>query len=81
MVLLNAAKAARNIAKTVNLPNCGGTSKKAGLAPTIGVYMSSPTYRLRVKTTQLNDKCDHKGNRHPTQMVGYRATLGGTTMG
>ena len=40
MVLMNGSRMARNTASIVNRPTCGGI-KKAGLAPSIGWFMSS----------------------------------------
>lgn len=64
MVLMNAAKAARNQASIVNLPTCGGP-KKGGLAPSIGPY--GKYLRLQGATqTQLFLVC--KGNfSNPSQ--------------
>jgi hypothetical protein len=57
MVLLNAAKAARNQASIINRPTCGGTAKKGGLAPTIGTFLSSNPSLLRTTHTQLGLVC------------------------
>jgi hypothetical protein len=40
MVLMNGSRMARNTASIVNRPNCGGP-KKAGLAPSVGLFISS----------------------------------------
>lgn len=40
MVLMNGSRMARNTASIVNRPNCGG-NKKAGLAPSVGLFLSS----------------------------------------
>ena len=83
MVLMNAAKAARNQASLINRGNqCGGTAKKAGLAPTVGYYISSNPNLLRAKNTKHGDTCDPFGYRHPLSMTRYRASqIGGTLMG
>ena len=57
MVLMNAAKAARNQASLVNRPTCGGTSKKGGLAPTIGTFMSSNPNLIGATNTQYGLVC------------------------
>jgi hypothetical protein len=57
MVLLNAAKAARNQASIINRPTCGGTAKKCGLAPTIGTFLSSNPSLIRTTHTQLGLVC------------------------
>jgi hypothetical protein len=50
MVLMNASKMARNAASIINLPNCGGTAKKGGLAPSIGPYGSNLPLRGATQT-------------------------------
>lgn len=64
MVLMNAAKSARNQASLINRPTCGGP-KKGGLAPSIGPY--GAYLRLQGATqTQLFLVC--KGNdSNPSQ--------------
>jgi hypothetical protein len=54
---MNAAKAARNQASIINRPTCGGSSKKGGLAPTIGTFLSSNPSLLRTTHTQLGLVC------------------------
>lgn len=78
MVLLNAGKAARHAASIVNRPTCGGV-KKAGLAPTVGVFMQS-NYML-IRSVQTLPKyvpgyCGPVNNTVQTQRIGYNATLG-----
>ena len=74
MVLLNAAKAARNAASLVNRPTCGGP-KKAGVGPRVGWFLTSkpfitgppqtvPLFCIPNRTVQ-------------TQQTGYRATISG----
>jgi len=65
MVLMNAAKAARNQASIINLPNCGGV-KKAGLAPTVGWFLSSNPNLIGAVNTQFGLVC--RGNfSNPSQ--------------
>ncbi len=55
---MNAARAARNQASIVNRTNvCGGGSKKGGLAPTIGAFVSSNPSLIRATNTQLGLVC------------------------
>lgn len=73
---MSGAKSARNANSICNRTNtCGGTSKKAGIAPRIGWFMqcnpnltgapqSVPRFCMVSKTIQ-------------TQSYGYRATIGG----
>ena len=75
MVLLNSAKAARNAASLVNRPTCGGTAKKAGIAPRIGWFMqSNPT--LRRAPQSMPTQCV-VSRTIQTQKYGYSATHGG----
>ena len=72
---MSGGKAARNQASIVNRTNVCGGSKKAGLAPTVGWFLSSnpgligapqsiPRFCVPNRTVQ-------------TQKTGYRATIGG----
>ena len=81
MVLMNAAKSARNQASIINRPTCGGV-KKAGTAPPVGFYLdsnvnlrrapqSTPQYTLCVSTRQWPISTTIQ-----TQQKGYRATIG-----
>ncbi len=56
MVLMNAAKAARNQASIINRPTCGG-NKKSGLAPRIGFFLSSNPNLIRAQQTQYGLVC------------------------
>ena len=62
----------------INRPNCGGC-KKTGLAPRIGVYISSNVALIRAANTQwINGKkpvCPANIRNNPTQQIGYKATL------
>ena len=65
MVLMNAGRMARNVASIVNLPNCGG-NKKAGLAPTVGWFLSSNPNLIGAVNTQFGLVC--RGNfSNPSQ--------------
>ena len=81
MVLSNGTKSARHQQSIVNRTNtCGGT-KKAGIAPTIGHFLSSNPRLLRAITTgPKNVDCNlipgYISTTNPTQRIGYRATLG-----
>jgi hypothetical protein len=75
MVLMNASKAARNQASIVNRPTCGG-EKKAGLAPSVGWYLSSNPNLIGATNTQFGLVCK-PNTTVQTQKYGYRATIGG----
>jgi len=65
MVLMNAGRMARNAASIINLPNCGGV-KKAGLAPTVGWFLSSNPNLIGAVNTQFGLVC--RGNfSNPSQ--------------
>jgi hypothetical protein len=56
---------ARNAASIINLPNCGGV-KKAGLAPTVGWFLSSNPNLIGAVNTQFGLVC--RGNfSNPSQ--------------
>jgi hypothetical protein len=58
MVLMNAAKTARNQASLVNRTNtCGGGAKKGGLAPTVGAFISSNPNLIGATNTQFGLVC------------------------
>ena len=62
---MNAGRMARNVASIVNLPNCGG-NKKAGLAPTVGWFLSSNPNLIGAVNTQFGLVC--RGNfSNPSQ--------------
>jgi hypothetical protein len=66
MVLMNSSKMARNQASLVNRPTCGGTSKKGGLAPTVGLYLPSNPNLIGATNTQYGLVC--RGNfTNPSQ--------------
>ena len=65
MVLMNAGRMARNAASIINLPNCGGV-KMAGLAPTVGWFLSSNPNLIGAVNTQFGLVC--RGNfSNPSQ--------------
>jgi hypothetical protein len=74
MVLMNAAKAARNAASLVNRPTCGGP-KKAGTAPRVGFYLTS-NVKLRGAPQSIPLFCV-PNTTIQTQKYGYSATHGG----
>lgn len=57
MVLMNSAKAARNQASLVNRTNICGGSKKGGLAPSVGWYLSSNPNMIGATNTQFGMVC------------------------
>jgi hypothetical protein len=71
MVLMNAAKSARNAASLINRPTCGGTAKKGGLAPTVGAYISSNPNLIGATNTQYGLVC--KGNFTNSSQSALRA--------
>jgi hypothetical protein len=76
MVLMNSSKMARNAASIVNRPNCGGNSKKSGLAPRVGFFLSSNPGLIGATNTQYGIKCI-PSRTIQTQSYGYHATIGG----
>ena len=65
MVLMNASRQARNAASLINRPTCGGV-KKAGLAPTVGWFLSSNPNLIGAVNTQFGLVC--RGNySNPSQ--------------
>ena len=53
----NGPKVVRNISSLINRPNCGGSSKKGGLAPSVGAYVSSNPNMIGATNTQYGLKC------------------------
>lgn len=76
MVLMNASKAARNQASIVNRTNICGGMKKGGLAPSVGLYLTSNPNLIRATNTQFGLRCI-PNTTIQTQSYGYRATIGG----
>jgi hypothetical protein len=56
MVLSNGPKVVRNISSLINRPSCGGV-KKAGLAPSVGAYVSSNPNMIGATNTQYGLVC------------------------
>ncbi len=58
MVLSNGPKVVRNQSSLVNRTNvCGGGSKKGGLAPSVGAYISSNPNMIGATNTQYGLVC------------------------
>jgi hypothetical protein len=76
MVLMNSARNARNAASIVNRPNCGGSAKKGGLAPSVGWFMTSNPNMIGATNTQFGLLCI-PNRTIQTQQYGYRATRTG----
>jgi hypothetical protein len=72
---MSGSKAARNAASIVNRTNVCGGNKKAGLAPTVGWFMSSQPFLIRAP--QTIPKFCIPNRTIQTQSYGYRATHGG----
>ena len=72
---MSGSKAARNAASIVNRTNVCGGNKKAGLAPTVGWFMSSQPFLIRAPQT-IPAICI-PNRTIQTQSYGYRATHGG----
>lgn len=76
MVLMNAGKMARHQSSITALPTCGGSAKKAGIAPQVGWFLTS-----NVHLTGAPQSVPRKCVIWPitqTQRYGYRAVNGGT---
>ena len=72
---MSGSKMARNAASITNRANCGGSAKKAGIAPRVGWYLTS-NVNLRGAPQSLPLIC--VPNRTiQTQKYGYSATHGG----
>lgn len=72
---MNASSRARHAASLVNRPTCGGSAKKAGIAPRIGWYLTN-NVNLRGAPQKMPLNCV-VSKVTQTQRIGYRATLGG----
>lgn len=57
MVLSNGPKVVRNISSLVNKTDRCGGSKKGGLAPTVGAFISSNPNLIGATNTQYGLKC------------------------
>ena len=72
---MSGSRNSRNAASITNRPTCGGTAKKAGLAPRVGWFMqSNPTL---MGAPQSIPKLCIPNRTIQTQKYGYRATHGG----
>lgn len=56
MVYMSAGRMSRNAASITNRPTCGG-NKKAGLAPTVGAFISSNPNLIGATNTQYGLVC------------------------
>ena len=75
MVYYSGSRNARNAASITNRPTCGGSSKKSGLAPRVGWFLSSnPTL---IGAPQTMPRFCMVSRIVQTQKTGYRATIGG----
>ena len=75
MVYFSGGKAARNAASICNRTNTCGGNKKAGLAPSVGWFMSSNPYLVRAPHS-IPLVCV-PNTTVQTQKYGYKATHGG----
>lgn len=57
MVYMSGSRSARNQASIINRTNICGGPKKSGLAPTIGVFLSSNPNLIGATNTQYGLKC------------------------
>jgi hypothetical protein len=76
MVYMSGSRAARNQASIINRTNTCGGSKKGGLAPTVGLFLSSNPNLIGATNTQFGLRCI-PNTTIQTQSYGYRATIGG----
>ena len=56
MVYMSGSRMSRNAASITNRPTCGG-NKKAGLAPTVGAFISSNPNLIGATNTQYGLVC------------------------
>jgi hypothetical protein len=75
MVYMSGSKSARNQASIVNRTNTCGGPKKAGLGPSVGWFLSSQPFLLRVPNSV--PRFCIPNTTIQTQKYGYRATHGG----
>lgn len=71
MVYYSGSRAARNAASICNRTNVCGGPKKAGLAPTVGVFMDSNPNLIRAVNTQYGQVC--MGNFSNPSQSAWRA--------
>ena len=72
---MSGSKAARNAASICNRTNVCGGNKKAGLAPTVGWFMSSNP--MLIGAPQTIPRFCIPSRTIQTQKYGYYATIGG----
>ena len=81
MVYMSGSRNARNQDSITNRPTCGGPAK-AGLAPTVGWFLSSQPFLIRTpNSVPQYSFCISQPNwpisrTIQVQQYGYRATLG-----
>jgi hypothetical protein len=75
MVYMSGSRSARNAASICNRTNICGGSKKSGLAPRVGWYLSSNVNLIRAP--QSIPKFCIPNRTIQTQKYGYHATHGG----
>jgi len=73
---MSGSRNARNAASIVNRTNICGGNKKSGLAPSVGLYLSSNPNLIGAVNTQYGLVCI-PNRTIQTQSYGYRATIGG----
>ena len=76
MVYYSGSRNARNAASICNRTNICGGMKKGGLAPSVGLFMSSNPNLIGATNTQFGLVCI-PNTTVQTQSYGYRATIGG----
>ena len=72
---MSGSKAARNAASICNRTNTCGGVKKAGLAPTVGWFLSNNP--MLIGAPQTIPRFCIPSRTIQTQKYGYRATIGG----
>jgi hypothetical protein len=72
---MSGSKAARNAASICNRTNVCGGIKKAGLAPTVGWFLSNNP--MLIGAPQTIPRFCIPSRTIQTQKYGYRATIGG----
>ena len=75
MVYMSGSRNARNAAYIVNRTNVCGGMKKAGLAPSVGWFLSGNPYLIRAPHSI--PKFCIPNTTVQTQKYGYKATIGG----
>ena len=71
MVYMSGSRAARNQASIVNRTNVCGGNKKGGLAPSVGLYLTSNPNLIGATNTQFGLVC--KGNFTNPSQSAWRA--------